>query len=116
LHDKNGVLQDNWDRIDYIVADSEMLNDIKTYGGPMDLIKTAYEHSVLLADFRADDHNLQIVVQIYQVIHKSPAPVVMNGHSPDMKAPATAATQVGEPPAVEIHRREISYPPGEQIT
>ncbi|HEV2583291.1 MAG TPA: glycosyltransferase family 39 protein, partial [Ktedonobacteraceae bacterium] len=45
LHDKGGALQDNWDRIDYIVADSEMLNDIKTYGGPMDLIKTAYEHS-----------------------------------------------------------------------
>src|SRR6266702_2236223 len=60
LHDR--TLQKNWDRIDYIVADSEMLNDIKTYGSGMNLIKQAYQHSVLRAEFRADDHNLQIVV------------------------------------------------------
>lgn len=75
----NQALEGNWDRIDYIVADSEMLNDIKTYGGPMDLIKTALEHSVLRADFRADDHNLQIVVQVYQIIHKNAQSVVDAG-------------------------------------
>lgn len=71
LHDQ--LLQNNWDRIDYIVADSEMLHDIQTYGGGMDLIKTALQHSVLRAEFRTDDHNLQIVVDVYQVIHKFPA-------------------------------------------
>jgi hypothetical protein len=84
LHDQ--ALQNNWDRIDYIVADSEMLNDIKTYGGPMDIIKQAYDHSVLVADFRSDDHSSQIAVQIYQVIHKSAAPTVMNGQSPGTTA------------------------------
>lgn len=121
------TLQGNWDRIDYIVADSEMLNDIKTYGGPMDLIKQAYEHSVLLADFRADDHNLQIVVQVYQVIHKSAAPIVMNGHSPGTTVLATTSRQTSEPilaggilhgdsPANVERRRAMPYPPGEQIT
>ncbi len=77
-----GALLGNWDRIDYIVADSEMLHDIQTYGGPMDLIKTALDHSVLRAQFSADDHNLKIVVGIYQVIHKFPTPVVQSGPGP----------------------------------
>jgi 4-amino-4-deoxy-L-arabinose transferase-like glycosyltransferase len=68
------ALQNNWDRIDYIVADSEMLKDIQTYGGPMDIIKVAYDHSVQRVEFRADDHDLQIVVGVYQVIHKIPSP------------------------------------------
>src|ERR1700730_18715569 len=54
LHDQ--ALEGNWDRIDYIVADSEMINDIKTYGGPMNLIKTALDYSVLRAEFRAHEH------------------------------------------------------------
>jgi 4-amino-4-deoxy-L-arabinose transferase-like glycosyltransferase len=66
------ALDNNSDRIDYIVADSEMLHDIQTYGGQMDIIKQAYENSVQRAEFRADDHNLQIVVGIYQVIHQYP--------------------------------------------
>jgi hypothetical protein len=66
------ALDNNPDRIDYIVADSEMLHDIQTYGGQMDIIKQAYDNSVLRAEFRADDHNLQIVVGIYQVIHTFP--------------------------------------------
>jgi len=70
------ALQNNWDRIDYIIADSEMLKDIQTYGGPMDIIKVAYDHSVQQAEFRADDHDLQIVVGVYQVTHKIPSPNV----------------------------------------
>ena len=71
----NGLLQGNYDRIDYIVADSEMLNDIKTFGGPMLLIDQALQHSVLRAEFRADDHDSQIVISIYQVIHPQAPPV-----------------------------------------
>lgn len=66
------ALDNNPDRIDYIVADSEMLRDIQTYGGQMDIIKQAYENSIQRAEFRADDHDLQIVVGIYQVIHQNP--------------------------------------------
>ena len=39
------LLKGNWDRIDYIVADSEMLNDIKTYGGQMMIIDESLYHS-----------------------------------------------------------------------
>ncbi len=92
------ALEGNWDRIDYIVADSEMLSDIETYGGPMNLIKTALEHSVLRADFRSDDHNLQIVVQVYQIIHKYPQPVVYIGvnstTTPGIISPLPAGPQV----------------------
>ncbi len=95
LHDQ--ALEDNWDRIDYIVADSEMLNDIKTYGGPMNLIKTALDNSVLRADFRADDHNLQIVVQVYQVIHKNAQPVVDAAPASEGNLAASASGITGPP-------------------
>jgi transposase/4-amino-4-deoxy-L-arabinose transferase-like glycosyltransferase len=64
LHDT--LLKGNWDRIDYIVADSEMLHDIKTYGGGMDIINQALNHSVLRAAFFGDNYEY---IQIYQVIH-----------------------------------------------
>jgi 4-amino-4-deoxy-L-arabinose transferase-like glycosyltransferase len=63
------ALDNNPDRIDYIVADSEMLHDIQTVGGDMGIINDVLKNSVLRAEFRADDHNLQIVIQVWQVIH-----------------------------------------------
>lgn len=78
LYGKNGALQNNWDRIDYIVADSEMLTDFKTFGDK-NIINQAMQHVVLRAQFSAQDHSSQIVVYIYQVIHKSAQPTVMNG-------------------------------------
>jgi hypothetical protein len=72
----NLLLQGNWDRIDYIVADSEMLHDIKTVGGPMLLIYTALQHSILRAEFRAADYDKQIVISIYQVVHKQGLPIL----------------------------------------
>lgn len=77
LHD--GLLQNNWDRIDYIVADSGMLYDIAMVGGPMLLIATALHHSFLRQEFRADQNDKQIVISIYQVIHKQPPPLGMYG-------------------------------------
>jgi 4-amino-4-deoxy-L-arabinose transferase-like glycosyltransferase len=66
------ALDNNPDRIDYIVTDSEMLHDIQTVGGDMDIINHALKKSVLRAEFRADDQNLQIVIQVWQVIHQNP--------------------------------------------
>ncbi|MBV9020655.1 MAG: phospholipid carrier-dependent glycosyltransferase [Ktedonobacteraceae bacterium] len=68
LHDK--ILNGNWDRIDYIVADSEMLNDIEHLGGPFSIIETAREHSVTRAVFSANDQDSKLVITIYQVQHK----------------------------------------------
>jgi hypothetical protein len=53
-----------------------MLHDIQTTGGDMDIINQALQRSVLRAEFRADDQNLQIVIQVWQVIHKNPSPDV----------------------------------------
>ncbi len=72
LHDL--LLQGNWDRIDYLVLDSEMLHDIKVSGGPMMSLNTALQHSILRAEFRTDDTENQIVISIYQVIHKQAPP------------------------------------------
>jgi hypothetical protein len=71
LHDT--LLQDNWDRIDYIVADPGMLQDINTSGEDMDLIETALQHSILRVEFKGDEGEQ---VQIYQVIHTEPPPEV----------------------------------------
>ena len=84
LHDT--LLQGNWDRIDYIVADSEMLRDITTVGGPMLLLNTALQHSILRAEFRADDHDKQIVISIYQVMHKLASPTVYSNNLPCYQA------------------------------
>jgi hypothetical protein len=65
------ALDNNPDRIDYIVADSEMLHDIQTTGGDMGIINDALNKSVLRTEFRADDQKLQIVIQIWQVIHQA---------------------------------------------
>ncbi len=71
LHDT--LLRGNWDRIDYIVADPGIIHDIDTYGGGMDMIKTALEHSILRVEFKGDSNEL---VQIFQVIHNQPPPEV----------------------------------------
>src|SRR5260221_8262268 len=66
----------NWDRIDYIVCHLLLEKKIQTYGGQMNIIKEAYDHSVKRAEFRAGDHNLQIVVDVFQVIHTIPPQTV----------------------------------------
>lgn len=67
----NKILQNNWNRIDYIVADPEMLNDINHGGAQFQIIKDALNHAELQAQFRADDHNQQLVLSIYQVQHQA---------------------------------------------
>src|SRR5258708_3209842 len=82
---RDQLLQGNWDRIDYIVADWSMLQDIKTNGEPMMLISTALQHSILLAEFRTDDQYNQIDISIYHVMHKQAPPIlsqVPGGASP----------------------------------
>jgi 4-amino-4-deoxy-L-arabinose transferase-like glycosyltransferase len=74
LHDK--ILNGNWDRIDYIVADSEMLSDIEHIGGPFSIIETARAHSVERAVFSADDQDSKLVIRIYEVQHKIAHPPV----------------------------------------
>ena len=69
LHDQ--LLNDDWQRIDYIVTDSSMLYDIQNRGGQMVLIEQALNNSVLRAEFQAQDRDQHIDIRIYQVIHTS---------------------------------------------
>jgi hypothetical protein len=66
LHDR--FLQKNWDRIDYIVANMEMLQVIQNYGGGMNLIKTALAHTVLRVELKRDNE----FMRVYEVIHLNP--------------------------------------------
>jgi 4-amino-4-deoxy-L-arabinose transferase-like glycosyltransferase len=75
IHD--GLLKNDWNRIDYIVTDPAMLTDIRTRGGPMSIIDQALDNSVLRAEFQAQDRDQNVDIRIYQVMHK-PAPQVVN--------------------------------------
>ncbi len=87
---KGGVLDDNPDRIDYIVADSEMLTDFQTFGENNiinrdmgNIVNPAWKPArvVLVAQFSAQDHNSSIVIYIYQVVHTHPQSTVMSNYS-----------------------------------
>jgi 4-amino-4-deoxy-L-arabinose transferase-like glycosyltransferase len=73
------VLQENWDRIDYIVADSEVLSYIQgisaTSTDPGHILRQALDHSILRVEFKTADHADQFAIDIYQVEHKSPPPI-----------------------------------------
>jgi hypothetical protein len=69
----NGLLKNNWNRIDYIVTDPAMLNDIRSRGGPMSIIDQALDNSVLRVEFQAQDRDQLVDIRIYQVIHKPPS-------------------------------------------
>lgn len=68
----NGLLKNDWNRIDYIVTDPNMLNDIRSRGGAMSIIDQALNNSVLRVEFQAQDRDQHVDIRIYQVIHKPP--------------------------------------------
>jgi 4-amino-4-deoxy-L-arabinose transferase-like glycosyltransferase len=74
LHD--GLLKGAWQRIDYIVTDTNMLNNIQTGGGKMSIISDALKHAILRADFQSQDRDQHVDIQIYQVIHNQNSPFV----------------------------------------
>ncbi len=78
---KDVLLARNWDRIDYIVADSEMLNDIRADKATFKIIDDALNASVLRAEFRAKDHAHDLVIQVFEVKHRLPHPVVGIPHT-----------------------------------
>lgn len=63
------VLHNDWTKIDYVVVDAQMQQDIRTRPGAMVLLDRAIHHGTLLQTFQAANHDPAAVVQIYQVIH-----------------------------------------------
>ncbi len=66
---RGGLLHDDWNKIDYIVVDAEMLNEINTPGGPMLLLDRALHHAILRVTYQTNNNNPDDSIQIYQVIH-----------------------------------------------
>ncbi len=93
---KNVLLANNWDRIDYIVADSEMLSDIRADKATFKIIDDALNSSVLRAEFRAKDHDTNLVIQVFEVHHKYPHPVVSIPHNDNGRDRFIASSQPRE--------------------
>lgn len=79
LHDK--VLHRDWHNIDYIVADSEMLNDIHHNSKQMQIIQDALLHARVRQQFKARDNDQQLIITIYQVQHTLAQPGQPKGNS-----------------------------------
>jgi len=63
------VLHDNWENIDYIVADQQILQYVRNHPADMILLDRAFHHATLQQEFRADNNDPQTSVQIYQINH-----------------------------------------------
>jgi hypothetical protein len=61
------VLHDNWQNINYVVADVQMLHDIRNHAADMILLDRALHHATLQQTFIAANGDPQTVVEIYQV-------------------------------------------------
>lgn len=94
LHD--GLLNNNWDNIDYIITDAPMKYDIQHLGGNMNLINMALQHSFLRADFRPSQYNSQDAIQIYQVVHKNAPAITSTSFMEENGLAITSATFVEE--------------------
>ena len=66
---RDRILHDDWNTIDYLVVDDQMLNDIVHNAGQFGLLQQALEHSKLLVSFRTQDRLHQTTLWIYQVQH-----------------------------------------------
>ena len=73
---KGTLLGGNADRIDYIIADSGMLSDIRTQPGLYTILSKALASSVIDAQFSTPDEGSNIVITIYEVKHTNMPPVV----------------------------------------
>lgn len=66
---RDKVLHDDWNNIDYLVVDDQMLSDIRNSGSQFILLQQALEHATLLISFRTQDQFHTTTLWIYQVQH-----------------------------------------------
>ena len=67
----NGVLHENWNAIDYLVVDAQMLHDIQGQDRSMLLLNRTLHHAALIATFQTDTGDQGEAIQVYQVIHST---------------------------------------------
>ncbi len=68
---REGVLHNNWNNIDYLIVDDQMLKDIYNNSSTFTILRAALAHSTLLAHFHASDQLEDLTLQIYQVRHQN---------------------------------------------
>jgi hypothetical protein len=61
------VLHDNWQNINYIVVDAQILQDIRNHTDDMIILDRALHHATLQQTFIAENNDPQTSVQIYQI-------------------------------------------------
>jgi len=99
-----GVLNNNWDNIDYVIADSDMMTDARNFH--MGLILDAFAHSVAVRTFQ----NNQFWVTIYRVQHTGPAPI--NGADPGLLQELSSphASNIGAIPSAPATTMAVASP------
>ena len=65
------VLHDNWNKIDYIILDQQMQNDIRNRPSDTFLIDQALHHATLVQTFDDANHDPSAAVQIYRIEHST---------------------------------------------
>ncbi len=78
---RDAILGGNPDRIDYIIADSGMISDIKTQPALYGFLAKALNSSIIDAQFSTPDEGSDIVITIYEVKHTNMQPVVKTAPS-----------------------------------
>lgn len=99
------LLDNNSDRIDYIVADSEMETDIRRDPATYKIILDALNTSILRAEFSAPDRINNLVIRIYEVRHKFAQPVAMAQPGSQQTPSANVAIQLVTRGMMPIDRR-----------
>jgi hypothetical protein len=82
----NALLGKNYDRIDYVVDDQEMDNDIHRQPAIFGIILQAIAHSAPVAYFTSGVGYNAEPITIYQVVHEFPQPIVMTSPGPSPQA------------------------------
>jgi hypothetical protein len=67
---RTGILHDNWNNIDYLVVDDQMVNDIQNNSAEFAILQAALARSNLLVSFQARDQFEDVTLRIYQVRHQ----------------------------------------------
>lgn len=75
---RDGVLHNNWNNIDYLVVDNQMLTDMQNNSPEFSILQQALAHANLLASFHTSDQLEDVTLQIYQVRHQN-TPLVQSG-------------------------------------
>lgn len=67
----NGALHENWNAIDYLVVDAQMLSDMQSLNRSMLLLNRTLHHAILIATFQTSNGSQNEAIQVYQVIHST---------------------------------------------